>query len=94
MVTRVFVHYARSYNFTDKETGRGVNGVAVQYSMPDMVPEEGQLGHKVLNGTLPVTELGNLTQVPGLYDAGLSITVKDNKPVMKLASVTLAPPSK
>lgn len=82
---------ANSWKMEDEKSGQIREGISVQYILTDNlkpnIEENGLLGYKIAQETIPVSHYADLEKVPGIYDLQFGFNIVKNKPVAKLKSV-------
>lgn len=90
--TRVIVLGARRYSFVNKESGEIIEGTKVFYVEPEGKVEKDTQGFLPSEANLPLEYYETLGQLPGIYDAEISLNLGTRKPGLKVTGFTLVGP--
>ncbi len=94
---KIVVLNARAYSFTKQGTNELIEGVKLAYIFGDsLVPnkiDSQQKGYLIAEGSIPMNCIGNINQVPGIYNAKFGKTVNAKSQVVhKLMDVEFVRP--
>lgn len=92
MNTRVVVLGVSRYKFPQEGTGELIEGCKVHYVEQNFTSEENSIGAIPQNCIMPYEVFEGMKEVPGVYDANFSISLRGKKPTLKVTGFNYVAP--